>query len=397
MGVQVLIAVPGPRESAIAAAVGAAPALTVARRCADLGEALAAAEAGVGDAVVVGIQRQLTRETLAGFMAAGLTVVGAPADDDEALRLEGLGVATMLSPGKGPEALVPLLTGAVREVTAPPLAAPRPLQRSTLVAVWGPAGAPGRTTIATALAYELAHTIPTILVDADTYGGAVAQALGLLDEAPGLAALARASTQGALTGQTVSKHALRLGERLSVISGISRADRWPELSTAALDQVWERLRDHAHIVVVDCGFSLESDEELQYDTNAPQRNAATLSALSVADHVVAVGTAEPLGVQRLVHTLPAASSAAPTAEVTVVVNRVRAAVAGARPREAVADALKRYAGVEEVWTVPWDPRACDAATLAGQALGEKAPRSQVNRAIQGIAQHLVARRAALTG
>jgi len=35
--------------------------------------------------------------------------------------------------------------------------------------------------------------------------------------------------------------------------------------------------------VVDCGFSLEQDEELSFDTAAPRRNGATLATLLAAD------------------------------------------------------------------------------------------------------------------
>ena len=57
--------------------------------------------------------------------------------------------------------------------------------------VWGPTGAPGRTTLAIGLAAELAGSgLPTVLVDADTYGASVAQCLGLLDESSGLATAA---------------------------------------------------------------------------------------------------------------------------------------------------------------------------------------------------------------
>ena len=69
-----------------------------------------------------------------------------------------------------------------------------------VIAVWGPTGAPGRTTVAVTLAVEAALLgVETLLVDADTYGGSVAQALGLLDEAPGLAAAARAANSGRRT------------------------------------------------------------------------------------------------------------------------------------------------------------------------------------------------------
>ena len=67
-----------------------------------------------------------------------------------------------------------------------------------MVAVWGPAGAPGRTTVATGLAAVLATRGPTMLVDADPYGGSVAQVLGVLDEVSGLLAAARLAGSGTL-------------------------------------------------------------------------------------------------------------------------------------------------------------------------------------------------------
>src|SRR5690606_23007546 len=68
-----------------------------------------------------------------------------------------------------------------------------------VLAVWGPAGAPGRTSLAVALAAELAAAGRSVAVgDADTHAAAVAPALGLLDEAPGFAAACRLAPTGAL-------------------------------------------------------------------------------------------------------------------------------------------------------------------------------------------------------
>ena len=99
-----------------------------------------------------------------------------------------------------------------------------------VVAVWGPTGAPGRTTVAVNVAAELAAAgRRTLLVDADTYGGCVAQVVGMLDEAPGLAAAARAAGQGTLDLMTLARLTPSIAPDLRVLSGISRADRWPEL------------------------------------------------------------------------------------------------------------------------------------------------------------------------
>jgi len=394
VSIPVLIAVRGARESAIAAIVGAAPGLKVARRCADLSEALAAAHAGVGAVVLVSEQPHLHRGTVADFAAAGVVVVGVPSGADAADHLRGLGIDDLVPTDADADSLAAVVTGAARRApdrdfaaSASPIPAVAPVTRGAVIAVWGPAGAPGRTTLAAAMAHDLAQHEGVILVDVDTYGGAVAQTLGLLDEAPGIAALARASLHGTLTDETVARHALAVSPGLRVLSGITRPDRWPELSPSALEPVWELLRKHAAVTIIDCASPLESDEELQYDTRAPQRNGATLSALAAADVVVAIGSAEPVGLQRLVHGLAALEAVVPEATTPrlVVVNRVRASVAGVRPREAIADALLRYSGVQKVWMVGWDPRACDAAALAGQALGERAPRSAARRGMQAVA------------
>jgi MFS family permease len=52
---------------------------------------------------------------------------------------------------------------------------------------------------------------------------------------------------------------------LWVLTGISRADRWPELRPSALEQVWLLCRSLAAVTVVDLGFCLEQDEELSFE------------------------------------------------------------------------------------------------------------------------------------
>ena len=258
--------------------------------------------------------------------------------------------------------------------------------RGRVVAVWGPTGAPGRTTIAVTLATELAGLgIPTVLVDADTYGGSVAQALSFLDEAPGLAAATRAADQGILDLPTLARLAPVATAGLRVLTGIPKAERWPEIRGAALERVLTVCRSLGQVVVVDCGFSLEDDEELSYDTMAPRRNAATLTTLAVADEVVVVGGCDPVGLQRLVRGLQELGTV-PAPRPTVVVNRVRAGAVGANPERRVAEALSRFAGVTDVLFVPDDPGALDTALLQGRALSECAPQSPVRPAVRSVAE-----------
>jgi hypothetical protein len=161
----------------------------VLHRCYDLGDLLAVAAAGQAEAAVVaaGI-RWLDHDALARLGAAGLAVVGvAPAGDEASeRRLRQLGIQHVASDGDPPATLVDLARAALADEPGPTDQLPDPVEvpiqpdgdpRRVLTAVWGPKGAPGRTTVAVNLAFEAtALGSEAMLVDADTYGGAVAHA-----------------------------------------------------------------------------------------------------------------------------------------------------------------------------------------------------------------------------
>jgi Flp pilus assembly CpaE family ATPase len=396
--------------------------LDVARRCADLADLLAAAAAGLAAVAMVSADlRSLDRAALAHLRSCGVAVVGVypPGDEAAERHLRQLGIdAVVAADADGAllqatvDALAPYAgAGAtVRDPRADPLedlltkagrtAADRPDQASrheggsaredeppgVLVAVWGPTGAPGRTTLAVNVATELSRTgARTLLVDADTYGGCVAQVLSVLDEAPGFAAATRAADHGTLDLPGLARLAPEVAPGLRVLTGIPKAERWPELAAPAVEHVLGLSRRLARFTVIDCGFSLEDDEELSYDTRAPRRNAATLTALALADHVLAVGAADPIGLQRLVRGLQELS-VLPCPEPVVVVNKVRASAVGSRPEQRIRDALVRFAGVQELRFVPEEGAVLDTALLAGRALAEAAPTSAVRRAIAAIAE-----------
>ena len=306
--------------------------------------------------------------------------------DAELAGLTGLTGSVPAAPGSpggpgaagAPEANAP---GARGDGPLPPQE-PEP---GRIVAVWGPTGAPGRTTVAVTLATELAVLgIPTVLVDADTYGGSVAQALSFLDEAPGIAAATRAADQGTLDLPMLARLSPVAAPGLRVVTGIPKAERWTEIRAAALERVLTLARQLGQVVVVDCGFNLEDDEELSYDTMAPRRNAATLTTLALADAVVAIGGCDPVSLQRLVRGLQELGGV-PSPRPVVVVNRVRSGAVGARPEARVSDALARFAGLDEVVFVPDDPASLDTALLEGRSLAECAPGSPVRSAVRGLA------------
>ena len=403
MAVGVLCAVQGSAEAIIVQAVEQTGGrLSVTRRCADLTELLAAAEAGLGRlAVVSGDLDLLDREAIELLHRAGVRVVGIGDATRPWLgeRLTALGADLVLLAPHDEVSAGSVVRDALAVLGAPTDDAPesswpdeqtvRRPSRGLVAAVWGPTGAPGRTTVAVNLAAELAAAgRRTLLADADTYGGCVAQVVGMLDEAPGLAAAARAAGQGTLDLMTLARITPTVAPDLRVLSGISRADRWPELPASSLDAVWTVARGLAEWTVIDCGFCLEQDEVLSYDTRAPRRNAATLSALEAADVVLVVGAGDPVGIQRLVRGLGELTDLGLASTRMVLVNRVRASVAGPQPGDAVGQALARYAGVPDACLVPDDGPALDTALLEAQTLREAAPGSPARRALAGVAARL---------
>ena len=421
MSVPVLAAVTGASwEAALVAGLERTPTgITVVRRCVDLADLLAAASTGTARGALLSADlRRLDRDALARLAAARVAVVGlyAPGDEQAETRLRQLGVVHLLPADSSPVDIAAAMSAALADQDAgasgsvAATAWSQPLEAlpadsapadavpvvepgsGRLVAVWGPTGAPGRTTVAVTVAAELAASgVPTLLADADVYGGVVAQVLGFLDEAPGLAAAARLANNGQLDVAALAAAAPQAAPNLRVLTGISRADRWPELRPSALDQVWELARSLAAVTVVDLGFCLEQDEELSFDTAAPRRNGATLATLGAADTVLAVGAADPVGMQRLLRGLTQLNEAVPGALPRVVINRVRRGAVGADPETQLAEALDRYAGIRDVAFVPEDREGFDTALLQARTLGEVCPDSRARLALAAVAAGLVGR------
>ena len=393
--------------------------VTVVRWCNDLAEVIAVCQTGLARAVILSPDAgELTSSLIELFENADVAVVALADDDGSRSRLDALGIrhttgdvaaatlasivetaveaaerrrgslgphtggisyadpALALDPGVGPEEL--------------PTADAPTTGTGEVIAVWGPAGSPGRTTVAVNLAAELAADgRAVLLIDADTYGASVAASLGLLDESAGIAQACRLADQGSLDRaalrRTITVVAVQ-GSRLGVLTGVTRADRWTELRPAALSRVLELARDAADVTVIDCGFCLETDEELSFDTVAPRRNAATLCCLATADTVFAVGAADAVGLPRLVRALADLATAVPGTVPRVVLNKVRAAAVGRGPERQLREAWDRFGPPQQVEAfLPADFATLDSALLGGSVLLESAPRSPLRTGIAALA------------
>jgi Mrp family chromosome partitioning ATPase len=394
----VLLAVPELAQEPALVAGAAGAGLRILRRCVDAVDLLAAAAADPAAAVVVspGLPR-LTRDVLDRIRSTpGRPVVGL-AGEPESGRLVDLGVGRVVTPGPSAEATLRALAAALDEGTdgrppargvwetgcwdAPPdvggASHASPEASGRIVVVWGPMGAPGRTTVATGCAEALSERgLRVCLVDADTYAPSVLMGLGIVEEASGLVVACRQADNGTLTDAALQAATRRVRPGWHVLGGLPRAERWADLRPGALDRVWASCRSAFDVTVVDIGFCLERDEST--GAWARERNAAALTALAAADHVLAVADASAAGAARLAASWPAL---APWLAGGATVVRNRSHGAG---RDWL-DAL-RWAGIAApVHSVPSDPRTLAACWERGRSLGEGARRSRIRRAMAQVA------------
>lgn len=403
------------------------PEVVLLKRCVDVDDLLAAATAGQADAAVVALDAPgldaHAVEHLRRHRVAPLVVVGRDHGSSEAARtraqriggpallaeadLDDLVDALVALPEPGEEAgedarAVGAASGAdlLRDAAGGPAAHdPASAAPGARVVVWGPAGAPGRTTVAVGLAAALAArttpaalagaagaagaTRPVTLVDADPWGGAVGQHLGILDEVSGVLAAARLATAGEL-GDRFGEVPRSLGPRLQVVTGLPRPDRWSEVRAGVLDHLLE-LAAAAGDVVVDTGPSLEEDPA-DLGGVRPGRQQLTLEALDAADELLVVGSADPVGLARLARGLVEVRERTGGRPVHVVVNRMRSSL-GWGERE-IAGMVEGFARVAGLHFLPEDRGAADAALVAGRSVVEQGD-SALARAISALADAVV--------
>ena len=225
--------------------------MVVLKRCVDVDDLMATAAAGQADCAVVALDAPGLDATAVDHLRRHRRPAGRRGRGPVAAAGRTLwpGPRRSASPRWWPRATWPTCRAWSRRSrtsrAARPARRPRAPARRTaaardgrVVAVWGPPGAPGRTTVAVGIAGRArpGAASRTVLVDADPYGGAVAQQLGVLDEVSGLLAAAR------LAGGRPARRAVRRAssapsaDGLTVVTGLPRPDRWVEVRPGTVEQ-----------------------------------------------------------------------------------------------------------------------------------------------------------------
>lgn len=342
--------------------------------------------AGARAMVVPGVRSVLTSALVDACDRAGVRILALGGTDSRLLTRLGISAALPVdAPG----------WRVARAIAEEPShgVSPARATRGRVTVVWGPHGSPGRTTVAIQLATEIARSgRRTALLDADTVAPSVALLLGLGDDAPGIAAACRRAELGGLDAAELTRLAVPVTTSagdVDVLAGINRPSRWPELSEERVGALLGATRGWVDETVVDVAGAFDADDEVTHDIAGPRRHAATTAALREADTIVAVASADPLGISRFLRDHAELRRIVGAVPIVVAVNRVRSGPLGIDARGQVRRTLERFAAIDDLAFLPFDQRAADAALLHARPMSDVAPRSVLVAAVRRLSGSLL--------
>jgi len=266
------------------------------------------------------------------------------------------------------------------------------------ISLWSAAGSTGRSTIALAVASELAEAGHSVfLLDADTVAPSLNLMLGLTDHPAGIAAACRLVSAERFDLEQLHRLSVSYStgtRKLTLMTGLSAASRWPELTTDRVEQVLMVAAEHFDFIVCDLASSLEVG--LRHFETGLERNALNRWLASSADQLIAVVNADPVGVHRYLAEVPNLQSLKLAGEQHILVNRLRNTVLGNSAKQQIAETLSRLAQVSVSGYIPDDPIAADLALRDAMPLSLAKRNFSARQAIElFVRNHILSQRSDL--
>jgi energy-coupling factor transporter ATP-binding protein EcfA2 len=316
------------------------------------------------DEELAGIVCELSEAALDGYAERlswirSIPCAGLPVVPDAQALASAAGIATVI---RGPDDLSQWLASlAVADDVAVQASA------GQIIAVWGPAGSPGRSTLALCLAATLARRDQRVMVvDGDSYAPSLAPMLGLHETPSGVQSLSRHARLETVEVKALAACAVHysLGrESFAIVTGLNSSAHYVDCGSLAWSLALTTLRAAGHTLVVDLAAPLL---QLPGETiGGPMRNALTLATLDVADRVLVVANPTPLSVLRLSRDWPRLTELAGAAELDVCLNNAPAN--DQRSVDASQYALWQFTGNDEATVFPsdrlWSAASADVSAL----------------------------------
>ena len=235
-----------------------------------------------------------------------------------------------------------------------------------LITFWSSSGSPGKTTLASSVAAELClQGKKVFLVDADTYSPSLDVLLALNDHPAGLAAACRLVAQQRFDLEQLLRLSVQLdisGNELTIMTGLSSASRWPEISKEKFEKFIEIAQEHFDFVLLDVASEIQANI---VDAGLFQeRNCITRWALERSDQVLAICGSDPVSISRYLEAGSSLIEIGMSGTLLTIVNRLRLSVLGASAKQQISETLFRLGQVQVAAFVPDDQSAADAAIRA---------------------------------
>ena len=282
--------------------------------------------------------------------------------------LRGTGVADYLVKPFTAEALGAAINAIRRRSTTPEAEKSAAAATGRIIAVTGARGGVGATTVATTLAWLLAHEggRRTMLVDLDIHCGGAALAL---DSEPGHGLCEALESPNRIDSLFVQSAAVSIDDKLSLLCSEEPLDTATAIRPGAFERLAGELRRDFERVVMDL----------------PRGNPEALRhGFAEANTIVIVTDFSLLGLRDADRLAKLAKSAAASAKVLVVANRVGAAKKAEVPRAEI----EKTIGTKLAVIISEDSATVPQATNTGKPLVEADPRGKATMALRELAKLL---------
>jgi len=282
---------------------------------------------------------------------------------------------------------------------APPVArqVKQPSYPIPVTAIWGPAGSPGKSTVAVNIATELALAGERVLlIDLDTLAPSLALGLGLVATPAGLSACLRLAEQNRLTHDEYKRLTISISlgrHELSFMPGLSSPHRWPEVTPERFEKLVSDIQGEADHIVVDLPQATTFKTSLFHPSslvkNEFSRDALLKSVLSKAAKVILVAGSDPVAASRFLIAKEFIDELEQSIDPLLVVNRFRTTALGKGAREELEETFLTLAKLRVDVFIPEDRENLDKAMLNGLPLALLKRSSPARVAIAELAKQIL--------
>ena len=390
--IPIILAADGlPHEVELVAAAADAG-MHIMRRPVDAAELLAAAACDRQMPVVLAVTLpRLSRDVVQRVLADGRLVIGLYLDSSAADRLREFGVVDVVDAGQSAErvigAVAETLEVSMRSGADQPLSVPAATpNRGRLVAVWGPAGAPGRSVTSIGLSESFARRgFSTCTIDADLHAPALGLLLGIREDVSGLVVTCRQAEHGSLDERALRCAARAMTPDWSVLLGIGRPEQRSHVRAASVSALLAQSVDSFAVTVADLSATVPAENS---DVLSECPDTAVGPVLTAADDLVVVTKADAIGVTRLLNVWQDLRTASPRARTWIVLTHAERSTT-----RAIQAALRRAGIGDPVHVIRRDVPAFSRCLARGATLGEVARRSGARRGYWALARAIIERSA----